>query len=237
MNEDALYLRDSYLKEFEAEVVDVKDGRFIILDRTAFYPTSGGQQNDTGKLFCGPEDYDVVYCGKLDGKISHEVDKQGLKPGDKVKGIIDWERRYQFMKRHTAAHVLSQVIHIETGALITGGNLELDKCKIDFSLEKYDPLKMQGYVDESNQILNKDLVISSVFRPREEVEKMPQLSKLAKGLPEGIETLRILSIGDFDVQVDGGTHVRSTKEVGKIQFIKCENKGKDRRRLYYTIVE
>src|SRR3989344_3868707 len=139
------------------------------------------------------------------------------------------------MRCHTAAHVLSQVIHKETGAMITGGNIDLDKCKIDFSLETYSAEKMKDYVEEANRILEQDLVVSIKFMPRSEVEKMPQLSKLAKGLPEGLNVLRILSIGDFDMQVDGGTHVKFTNEGGKIIFIGCENKGKDRRRLYYTV--
>ena len=104
-----LYLDNSYLKEFEAVVEYVNDDKYIILDQTAFYPSSGGQPNDTGTMICNGEEYNVVYVTKIDGKVSHEVDKPGLKIGDKIKGVINWERRYKLMRMHTAAHVLNAI--------------------------------------------------------------------------------------------------------------------------------
>src|SRR3989338_2611371 len=134
-----LCLDDSYCKECEATVTGVKDGKFIALDKNLFYPRGGGQPTDTGKIIRGNDDlnqndsnmckfgddrisheFKVVFVGKFDGKVSHEVDKEGLKEGDKVKCIIDWERRYKLMRTHTAAHVLASTMHKELGALITG---------------------------------------------------------------------------------------------------------------------
>jgi misacylated tRNA(Ala) deacylase len=229
-----LYLEDSYLKEFDAEVIEA-NGRYIILDKTAFYPNSGGQLFDTGIIKRDNEEFNVVYVGKFNGKISHEVDKEGLKKGDKVKCKINWERRYKLMRSHTSAHIISQIIHQETSALITGNQLKLDENRVDFSVDEYNPDDMQKYIDMANEIIEKDLPVSKEYITREEAEKRPELARLAKGLPDGVKEIRLVKIGDFDIQADGGTHVKSTKEIGKIILIKCKNKGKNNRRLYFKI--
>ena len=231
---ELLYMKDHYLKEFDAEVKEV-NGKFIVLDKTAFYPQGGGQICDNGKLIKDGGEYSVVFVKKMSSVVSHEVDKEGLKVGDKIKGVLDWDRRYKLMRAHTAAHIISQVIHKETGALITGNQLDLEKVRIDFSLETFDKEKLQGYVSEANNIIQQDLPLSIEFKTRDEALKIPQLSKLAAGLPDFIEEVRIVKIGDFDLQADGGTHVNSTKEVGKLEFIKAENKGKNNRRVYFQI--
>jgi len=234
----ALYLKDSYLKEWEATVESVSDGKFVVLNQTAFYPSSGGQPSDEGVMINEQgEEFKVVYVGKFSGNISHEVEKQGLKIGDKVKCKLNWPRRYALMKLHTATHILSEVLYKEANALITGGQMNLDKSRMDFSLEDYDLEKVKSYVDKVNEIIEKNLKVSVEFLSREEAIKLPKLSKLAKGIPESLETVRIVSIGDFDIQADGGTHVHSTSEIGKIEFIRCDNKGKNNRRVYYKLSE
>jgi misacylated tRNA(Ala) deacylase len=230
-----LYLDDSYLKEFDAVVTSVKDDKFIILDQTAFYPSSGGQPNDEGILVKDGEKFKVVFVGKFDGEISHEIDHSGLNKGDKVHCIIDWERRYKLMQAHTSSHVLSTLIHEETGALISGNQLGVDKNRIDFNLEDYNGEKMIEYVQRANEILKRNLDVSIAYMPREDALKIPSMVKLAGVLPPNIATLRIVSIGDFDTQADGGTHVHNTSEIGSLEFLKSDNKGKGNRRVYYRI--
>ena len=128
---EALYLKDCYLKEFDAIIENVKDEKYIILDKTAFYPVSGGQPHDTGNIVCNDQEYNIVFVGKFDGKISHEIDKEGLKEGDKVRCIINWNRRYKLMRMHTAAHILDSVIHNESGAMFTGNQLGEDKIFVE----------------------------------------------------------------------------------------------------------
>jgi len=234
---DAIYLSDSYIKEFDAVVTEMKDGKFIVLDKAGFYPQSGGQASDTGTIIRGPDTFKMVFCGKFDGKISHEVDKPGLNVGDKVHCILDWDRRYKLMRSHTAAHIICEVINRETGALITGNQLNVDQSRIDFSLENYDTSKLQDYIAKANDVVNQDLPIKVEFVTRDEIINRPNITKLAKGLPESIKDVRLLYIGDFDVQADGGTHVKSTKEVGKIELVKTENKGKNNRRLYFKLID
>ena len=228
-------MEDSYLKEFEAIVESVKDDKYVILDKSAFYPQGGGQPYDTGVFIRDNEEFPVVYVGKFSGRISHEVGKAGLKQGDKIIGKIDFSRRYKLMRMHTAAHLLSSIFHNKTGAMITGNQLDLDKSRIDFSLENFDREKIQEYCDMSNQVIEKDLPVKIYTLPREEAMKIPDVVKLAAALPPQVEKLRIVEIEDVDKQADGGCHVKSLKEIGKIEIIKAENKGKNNRRVYYIV--
>jgi misacylated tRNA(Ala) deacylase len=242
METELLYQKDSYLKEWEARVISVsgegeKEGKFVALDKTAFYPTGGGQPNDTGiiKRESDGKEFKVVYVGKFSGSVSHEVSESGLKEGDLVKCRIDWGRRYKLMRMHTGIHVLSEVIFRGTNALVTGGQLGEDKSRMDFAIENYDREEILKYIKEANEILARDLHVKVDFLPRDDALKIPQISKLAKGLFDHLEIVRVVSIGDFDVQADGGTHVHSTKEVGTIRLLKIDNRGKNNRRIYFEL--
>ena len=231
---DALYLKDSYQKEFTARIINV-EGNFVYLNQTAFYPNSGGQPHDTGSLYRGKEEFNVLFTTKMSGKIAHQVDKIGLKINDEVKGYITWDRRYKLMRMHTSSHILSAVFSKEAHALITGNQLDLEQSRIDFSLENFDRERINEYFKKANEIVKKNFPIKVYELPRHEVERNPEMVKLAKGLPPMIQNLRIVEIHGYDKQPDGGTHVKSTKEVGIINFLKAENKGKDNRRVYFTL--
>ena len=148
------YLLDCYKKEFDAVVTKVIEGIFITLDQTYFYPTGGGQPYDTGIITRGKDSFKVLFVKKEEGEIVHEVLNIGLKEGDTIHGNIDWDRRYILMRYHTAAHIISEVISEATGALITGNQLEINKARIDFSLEKYDKEKILEYIAQANQVIN-----------------------------------------------------------------------------------
>jgi misacylated tRNA(Ala) deacylase len=229
-------MNDSYLKEWTAKVVSVKDDKYIVLDKTAFYPKGGGQPWDEGYIIKNGLKFKVIYVGKFSGQISHEVDKAGLDEGDKVTCKLDWERRYIFMRFHTACHLISNVLYKRANAKITGNQIELDKTRMDFSMKDYSPEKLKAYVDEANSIIEKDLPISIDYMSREEVLKNPEVARLAKGLPD-VKEFRIVKIGEIDKQVDGGTHLNHLKEIGKIEVIKTVNKGKNNRRMYFILKE
>src|SRR3989338_3102921 len=190
--EKAMYMNDSYLKEFEATVESVKDDKFIVLDKTAFYPSGGGQPHDTGVIICNGEEYPVVYTGKFSGLISHEVNKSGLQVGNTIIGRIDWGRRYKFMRMHTAAHLLISVFNKESNVLITGNQIDEDKTRIDFNMENFDREKILSYIDEGNKIIEQDLPVKVSYMPRAEAMKVPGMVKLAAALPPSVETLRIV---------------------------------------------
>lgn len=231
----ALYMDDSYLKNWNAKVLNVTDDKYIVLDKTAFYPKGGGQPWDEGFIIKDDEKFKVIYVGKFSGKISHEVDKPGLKEGDEVNCEINWERRYTFMRYHTASHLISNILYNRAGAKITGNQIELDKTRMDFSMKDYSPEKLREFVDEANRIIEKNLPITINYMTKDEVLGRPELARLAVGLPENIKEFRIVNIGEIDEQVDGGTHVNTLKEIGNIEVIKTINKGKNNRRMYFVL--
>jgi misacylated tRNA(Ala) deacylase len=232
----ALYLEDSYLRECDATVASVKDDKYAVLDQTIFYPKGGGQPWDIGQIIKGDEAFKVVYVGKFSGEISHEVDRAGLKAGDKVHCVLDWERRYKLMRSHTAAHLFASLLCTGTGALVTGNQLETDKVRFDFSLEAFNPEILEEYLDKANEFLRKEIPVKWYELPREEALKIPGVVKMAEAFPPNIPRLRIVEIVGVDKQADGGTHVKNLKEVGQIKFLKTENKGKHNRRVYFELV-
>ncbi len=232
---EALYMKDSYLKKWDAKIVSVKDDKYVVLDKTAFYPKGGGQPWDEGYFFKNGEKFKVVYVGKFSGEISHEVEKPGLSEGDIVSCEIDWERRYTYMRFHTACHLLSNLLFRRANAKITGNQIELDKARMDFSMEDYSPEKLRTYVEESNEIIKQNLPITIETMSRVAVLEEPELARLAIGLPKNLQEFRIVKIGEIDRQVDGGTHVNSLREIGEIEMTKTVNKGKNNRRLYFIL--
>ena len=231
----ALFLVDSYLKESKATVISVKNGKYVILDQTIFYPKGGGQPHDTGKLIKGNDVYNVVYVGKFSGEISHEVDHAGLQAGDEVCCVLNWDRRYKLMRSHTAAHLFASLLNQGTGALTTGNQLEEDHLRFDFSLAKFDRELLEEYVAEANKLFGTDVPVKWYELPKEEALKIPGVVKMAKAFPPDLPFLRIVEIIGYDRQADGGTHVRNLREVGEIILIKTENKGKSNRRVYFKL--
>ena len=230
---DEIYLDDSYLWSFSAGVTQALENK-AILNKTAFYPQSGGQPSDTGILEHGAEIFQEVGVEKEEEGIVHILDRPGLKPGDMVSGKIDVDRRYRFMRSHTACHILSAVIFQETGAKITGNQIEQSRSRVDFSLESFDKSRMMEYVEKANQIVSDRRPVSTRIIPREEALAMPDLLRLAMAVPDR-DMIRVVEIEGIDRQACGGTHVKNTAEVGRIKMIKAENKGKANRRIYFSL--
>lgn len=229
---ELLYLRDAYLTDFSARVVGVRDGA-IALDRTAFYPTGGGQPHDTGTLAGLP----VTDVRKEGADVWHTVEGGPLPAaGEEVSGSLDWERRHQLMRTHTALHVLCGIIWNEWKVPVTGGNMEPLSARMDF---EFDPLP-DGFGPRIEELVNAalahDHAIEVQFLPRDTaVQDADLIRTKVNMIPEAVTEIRVVDIVGLDKQADGGTHVRSTTEVGRIRVIKLENKGKGNKRVRLVI--
>ncbi|MFL2627611.1 MAG: alanyl-tRNA editing protein [Dehalococcoidia bacterium] len=230
-----LYHIDSYLKEFEATIENIiSEG--VVLDQTAFYPGGGGQPCDFGFLNSNGIDYKVDKVQYFEGTIIHKVVSDGLNIGDKILARIDWDRRYKLMRTHTALHILCGVVWRDFGALVTGGNMEPLKARMDFELESMSTDFAEIVEKKINEEVFNDHKIEINMLPRDEALKIPDLIRTKIDLlPKQISELRIVDITSLDLQADGGTHVISTKEVGHISVVGHESKGKINKRLRIQI--
>ncbi len=232
-----VYQRDSYLREYEALVTSV-DGNRVYVDETIFHPRSGGVDHDTGYIVFNDNRVRVVrvFFDREKNDVVHEVEGDVLpRPGDRVRLVLDWDRRYRLMRLHTAAHILAGIMYSSYGALITGGNISVDKAYDDFDLEVFDKNIFIEAVEKANEIVKKDIEVKIYWLPREEALKIPGLVKLASRKPPEIDMLRIVEIPGVDIEADGGPHARSTGEIGSIEIIDIVNKGRRKKRIYYTV--
>jgi misacylated tRNA(Ala) deacylase len=237
---EQLYLTDAYLKEMDAIVQDVRDGA-VILDRTAFYATGGGQQHDTGTLTWTGEDGTgrecrVVEVRKQGPDLLHKVEGDAPPPGTSVHGVIDWNRRYALMRHHTALHSMSGVIYKMFGSLVTGGQMYVDRARMDFALEDLSQQRLQAIEDETNRLMAEGHPVYVSILPREEAFQIPDLIRTNINLlPESIQEVRVVNIEGIDQQADGGTHVNNTSEVGRVRITKKENKGRINKRIEIVV--
>ena len=225
-----LFWKDAYQKEFDAKIILV-NGNEIILDQTCFYPTGGGQIADTGEI----NGIKVVDTKKDENDtIFHLLESApDFKVGDPVHGKIDWDRRYNIMKLHTSAHIIDAVLVKNFGnVLFTGSQIYPDRARMDFNIEKLDEEIIKIIEEKSNEIVKMNFDVVSRIITKDEFESNPNLKRLADTSHyEKYKTFRVIEIKDFDIQLDGGTHVARTGEIGRIKIVKRENKGKNNRRI------
>ncbi len=235
---EKLYLQDAYLQAFEARVLDhVENG--VVLDRSAFYPGGGGQPCDSGWLSAGDQQWVVSGVKWVQGRPVHLIDAESLPAiGAPVNGKLDWQRRYQLMRTHTAMHILCGVVWRVYGAQVTGGNMDPLNGRMDFEFETM----RQELVAEIERAVNEEVAAERPVRtaiwPREEAFQIPDLIRTKINLlPEGISEVRTVEIVGLDLQADGGTHVANTREVGRIEIADYKSKGKINKRIYVRLAE
>jgi misacylated tRNA(Ala) deacylase len=233
---EGLYLTDAYRRECDATIVAHRDG-CVGLDATVFYPDGGGQPTDTGTLTI-PDgaSWRVTSVSKSPEGILHRL--EGGDPpaiGAKVRGVVDWPRRYQHMRYHTCLHLLSGAVFRKFGAGITGGQIYEDRARTDFSMPEFNRTVAEELIAEVNRVVQEDHRIVVRFLPRAEAERDPTLVRVAAELMPDVKEVRLIDIEGYDVQADGGTHVRSTREVGAVRLERIENKGARNKRLYLVL--
>jgi misacylated tRNA(Ala) deacylase len=229
---DFLFRADAYLREAPATVLAVTDRRGIVLDRTVFYATSGGQPGDTGRLVRAagaPVAVAATVHGETKSEIVHVPPEDEVlpEPGETVTGMIDWERRYRHMRIHTALHLLSVVLPFP----VTGGSIGTGDGRLDFDIDGDLPAR-EEIEARLNTLVDAAYPVTDEWITDEELLSNPGLVKTMKVKPPmGSGRVRLVRIGDIDLQPCGGTHVRSTAEIGRLALGKIESKGKQNRRV------
>ena len=228
---DLLYLDDSYLKEFQAEVIESADDG-VVLDRTAFYAGGGGQPSDTGQLTDQSHQYLVSGLARSGGKVVHRIEGQLPEVGAKVTGLIDWDRRYVLMRTHTALHILCGVVWQDYGAKVTGGDMRPGEARMDFELEQMSAQFAEEIEEKINAQVSaaREVIVGNLSR--DEANENPDLIRTKINLlPANIREVRTIDLHGLDLQADGGTHVANTQEVGTIKVVGHESKGRINKRL------
>ncbi len=226
-----LFRDDAYLQTCIAEIIDVRD-QGVILDRTIFYPMGGGQPGDTGYLLLeNGERLAVIDTvkGTLPGEIVHILDPQSAKPSAKIKvtAVLDWDRRYNHMRMHTALHLLSAVLSYP----VTGGQVGAERSRLDFDMPEMSITK-EEITKKLHTMISGDHAVSATSITDEELSNRPELVKtMSVKPPTGSGTVRLINVEKLDLQPCGGTHVRRTKEIGSVEVVKIEKKGRQNRRV------
>ncbi len=236
---EQLHLVDQSLATFDATVVEVDATGRVALDRTAFYATGGGQPNDIGTLEWGDDAaVSVVDVTKQGATVWHTLSPGDRSPavGATVSGTVDWNRRHQLMRTHTAMHILCGVIWNAYRVPVTGGNMEPLKGRMDF---EFDPLP-DGFADHVATLVNTEIAaarpIEVTFLPRDTALGDADLIRTKVNLiPPSVTEIRVVDIVGLDKQADGGTHVPSTADVGHFTVTKTESKGKGNKRIRFEL--
>ncbi len=232
---ELLFQTDSYLREFDALVTRaLPDEKAVVLDRTAFYPGGGGQPNDLGTL----NGQAVTKVRKMGEDVLHVLDGDLPAVGASMRGVLDWDRRYRLMRTHTAMHVLCGVVFRDYGALVTGGDMEPLKGRMDFEFERLQKDLVSVIEAAINQEVKNGRDVRVQILPREQAFQIPDLIRTKINLlPEGIQQVRTVEIVGLDLQADGGTHVRNTSEVGHIRVADYKSKGASNKRIYVEVTD
>jgi misacylated tRNA(Ala) deacylase len=233
---EKLFLKDSYVREFEARVVEL-EGREVRLDRTAFYPGGGGQPPDKGSLGIGPIRAMVVDARREGGEVVHVTDRAIPDTVRELKGALEWGRRFAHMRYHTALHVLSGVIWRNFEARVTGGQMRADRARMDFS---FPGEWTAGVVDEivrlTNEALTEERPVRVYELERDQALANRDLIRTQVNLvPERVRRIRIVEIQGLDAQADGGTHVANTREVGEMEVTGHKSKGRLNKRIEFVL--
>jgi misacylated tRNA(Ala) deacylase len=231
--------KDAYLSTAEGHVLEVA-GDGLVLDRTVFYARGGGQPGDVGTISWDGGSVAVLDTVRRDGKPFHVVAEGSMlpEPGTPIEGSIDWARRYVTMRTHTALHALSGIVYRDYGAKVTGGNMTPGEARMDFEL---DGISVE-FGTEVERKLNDELVkgypTEIILMARDIALQDPDLIRTKVNLiPEFVQEIRVVDIKGLDRQADGGTHVSSTLEVGRVEVVKTESKGKANKRMRIRIAE
>jgi misacylated tRNA(Ala) deacylase len=232
-----IYQTDSTIREFDAIVTEII-GNGVVLDKTAFYPSGGGQPCDLGRLSTTDGEWQIVKVKRSEGRVVHKLDRDPPPAGTKLIGSLDWERRYALMRTHTAMHILCGVIWRDYGASVTGGQMEPLRGRMDFEFERMQAELVSEIEEKINVEVAAARPVSVHIMPREKAFQIPDLIRTKINLlPPHITEVRVVTIEGLDTQADGGTHVDNTAQVGPLHIVDYKSKGRINKRLVVELEE
>ena len=230
MTTQLLFRDDAYLREAKTQVLGHTPEGGIVVQASVFYATSGGQPGDSGFIYWEGRKLEIATAVRIEGGLIALVPAEAAalpREGTEVVQQIDWTRRYKLMRMHTALHLLSVVIPLP----VTGGQIGAERGRLDFMMPE-PPVDVAALNTALNALIARDLVVSTSFITDAELEAKPELVKtMSVRPPMGQGQVRLVQIGDIDLQPCGGTHVARTAEIGRVEIGKIENKGKQNRRV------
>ncbi|WP_433551710.1 alanyl-tRNA editing protein [Micromonospora zamorensis] len=234
-----LDLADPTLREWTCTVLHADAEQGIVLDRSAFYPGGGGQPPDHGVLLWQGVQTRIVGTRKGDDPYLIPAEGDPLPPaGTQVVGAVEDERRTRLMRTHSGLHVLCGVVFRDFGALVTGNSMEPGEARMDFNLPEVPPDFKSRIEELVNAEVAADRSVATRVLPRAEALALPDIIRTQSNLiPPDEQEVRIVDIVGLDVQADGGTHVASTAQIGKVQVVKVESKGRANRRVRVRLVD
>ncbi|MDZ4158890.1 MAG: alanyl-tRNA editing protein [Anaerolineaceae bacterium] len=238
---ELLYQTDSYVRQFHATVMALDvESHAVLLDRTAFYPGGGGQPSDIGSLLVDAKPLVVLRAQKRPEGVWHYLEKETPLPpaGAGITGELDWDHRYRLMRTHTALHILCGVVFRDYNALVTGGDMEPLKGRMDFEFETLHKELVNVIEEAVNTEVAESHAVRTAILPREQAFQIPDLIRTKINLlPPEITEVRTVEIVGLDLQADGGTHVQSTSEVGTVKVTDYKSKGKINKRIYIELID
>lgn len=236
---ELLYLPDDdYDKQFTATVESVgrDESGYVVLDQTLFYPEGGGQPADKGVMRWDGGEASVIDVQKAHGEVRHLVEGDVPEESQVVKGVVDWDRRYEHMRMHTAQHILSWVVLEEYGATTAGNQIHADYSRIDFEPVTFSDDDLKKIQVRANEVIREENSVKKEEMARDDVERRVEDGRTNLDLiPSSVDPLRVVIIGGDDLCPCGGTHVDSTEEVGEVSITDCVNNGAETERLKFTL--
>ena len=237
MTELLYHPENEYQKEFDAEVQKTSEEKnYIVLNQTLFYKEGGGQPADHGKIEWQNGEANVIDVQKKQGEIRHYLKGKVPEQGREIHGEIDWERRYKHMKMHTAQHIVSKVVLDEYDATTAGNQVHADRSRIDFEPAEFSDEDIEIIQEMANEIIEADIQLQKSEVAREKLEEKTEEGRTNLDLiPDHIDPLRAVEIGDIDICPCGGTHVDSTGELGELKIVEMKSKGADVERIEFVL--
>jgi len=236
-----LYYKDAYLKEFDAKILKIQETNeehHIVLDQTAFYPLGGGQPPDTGIIKGEKGEAKITGAKMINGRVIHIAEEVTgeIKEGDRINGVIDWERRYALMLNHTAAHLMAEALRKATGipVEVVGSGIDVDKVRLDLAYEgSLGPLLPKIERIANDIVKESRQVVAKAMKREEAQEYVERFHESLKTLPPQVQEVRVVEIENLHACACGGTHLKNTGEIGLIKILKRGSKGRGVERIEF----